>query len=335
MRILILGGTGFVGRHIAEVSLARGHELTLFHRGRSNAGILGGAEHLLGDRDVDLSALRGRQFDVVIDTGGYEVPAVRAAARAVAHPGLHHVFISSISVYSDFSKTDELAGPLHTIVDAETASLSLATYGALKVACERALDEELSGRVQHVRAGLILGPHDYDERFRYWLTRIARGGEVLAPGDPEAVAQAIDARDLATWVLTCAEARVTGPFNATGQPMSMRSLLETIRDVVGSDARFTWVPDEVLTAHSVGPYSEMPFWLPASVGARPVDIRRALDRGLTLRPFADTARDTWAWLRASWDAEASVRENRRLRVPGGMSPEREAQILAAARGQTG
>lgn len=331
MRILILGGTGFVGRHIAETSLARGHTLTLFHRGRSNPGILEGAEHVIGDREADLSALRGRVFDAVVDTGGYEVRAVRAAARAVAHPGLHYVFVSSISVYSDLTRTDESA-PVHTRADAETASLSLESYGALKAACERALDEELEGRVQHVRAGLILGPHDYDQRFRYWLTRVARGGEVLAPGNPEAPAQQIDARDLAAWIVACAEARVTGTYNATGPAMAMRTLLETIRHVVGGDARFTWVPDEVLVAHEVGPYSEMPFWLPESLGARPVDIGRALAAGLSLRPFAETVRDTWSWLQTGWDAESAVRENRRLRIPGGMTAEREARILEACRG---
>jgi 2'-hydroxyisoflavone reductase len=329
MRILILGGTGFVGRHIAELCLVRGHELALFHRGRSNAGILERAEHILGDRDADLSALRGRLFDVVIDTSGYEVPAVRAAARAVAHPGIHYVFISTISVYASLAQMDELSAPLRAIAAPENASVSLEAYGALKAACERALDEQLPGRVQHVRAGLILGPHDYDERFRYWLTRIARGGEVLAPGDPEAPAQAIDARDLAAWVLACAEARVTGVFNTTGPVMTMRALLGTIRDVIGADARFTWVPDEILTKHGVRPYSEMPFWLPASAGARPVEIGRALSRGLSFRPFAETVRDTWTWLQTGWDAEVSVRENRRLRVPGGMTAEREAQILAA------
>jgi 2'-hydroxyisoflavone reductase len=331
MKILILGGTGFVGRHIAELSLARGHALTLFHRGRSNAGVLKEAEHILGDREGDLSALRGRQFDVVIDPSGYEVRPVRAAARVVAHPGLHYVFISTISVYADLTRMDEASGPLKTRPDAEEASLSLDAYGALKAACERALDEETGGRVHHVRAGLILGPHDYDMRFRYWLTRIARGGEVLAPGDPEALAQAIDVRDLAAWVLSCAEQRLTGVYNATGAAMTMRELLETIRSEVGSDARFTWVPDEILLAHSVGPYSEMPFWLPASVGARPVPIDSALEKGLTLRPFAETVRATWEWLGTGWDAEVSVRDNRKLRVPGGMAPEREAQILEAAR----
>lgn len=331
MRILILGGTGFVGRHMAEACQKAGHELTLFHRGRSNAGLFDKAEHILGDRDVDLSPLAGRVFDAVVDTGGYEVKAVRSAARALAHPGLHYVFVSSISVYSDLKKTDEEGSPLHTIADAETASLSLGTYGALKTACERALEEELPGRVTHVRAGLILGPHDYDERFRYWLTRIARGGEVLAPGNPDAPTQSIDARDLGAWMLHCIQSKIMGTFNATGKPMTIRSLLETVREEVGGDARFVWVPDAILEAHQVSPWSEMPFWLPASVGSPVVPIERALGAGLLLRPFRETARDTWQWLSGGWEAEQSVRENRKLRIQGGMTAEREALILEAYR----
>jgi 2'-hydroxyisoflavone reductase len=178
---------------------------------------------------------------------------------------------------------------------------------------------------------LIIGPHDYDERFRYWLERVVRGGEVLAPGDPMAVTQAIDARDLAEWMVKGAEARLTGPCNATGEPMTMRDRLETIRETIGSDARFHWISDEVLMAHQVAPYSEMPFWLPASIGARAVDIQQALANGLTFRPFAQTVRDTWSWLREGWGAEASVRENRKLRISGGMTAEREATILEASR----
>ncbi|HRI64994.1 MAG TPA: NAD-dependent epimerase/dehydratase family protein [Polyangium sp.] len=328
MRILVLGGTGFVGRHLASICLARGHEVTLFHRGRSNPAVLPQAEHVRGDRNESFEPLRGRIFDIVFDTGGYEVPQVRSAARALRHPAMHYVFVSTISVYSDFARGVE-GGPLQSWDEAETGKLSLERYGALKAACERALDEEMEGRVFHVRAGLILGPHDYDERFRYWLERIARGGDVLAPGDPSALTQAIDVRDLGEWMLKCAEERRTGPCNATGPVMTMRERLETIRDELGSNARFHWAPDEILLAHEVGPYSEMPFWLPASLGARPVDIQRALDMGLAFRPFAETVRDTWSWLREGWDAEVSVRENRMIRVPGGMSAEREAKILEA------
>lgn len=328
MQILVLGGTGFVGRHLAAACLAKGHAVTLFHRGRSNPNVLPEAEHVRGNRNESFEPLRGRNFDLVFDTGGYEVPQVRAAARALRHPAMHYVFVSTISVYSDFARGIE-GGPLQTWDEAETGKLTLERYGALKAACERALDEEMEGRVFHVRAGLILGPHDYDERFRYWLERIIRGGDVLAPGDPSALTQAIDARDLATWMVQCAEERRTGPCNATGPAMTMRERLETIRDELHSDARFHWVPDEILTAHDVKPYSEMPFWLPASIGARPVDIQRALAAGLVFRPFAETVRDTWSWMRDGWDAEVSVRENRMIRVPGGMSNAREAKIIEA------
>lgn len=330
MRILLLGGTGFVGRHLTENCLAKGHAVTLFHRGRSNASGFHGAEQVIGDRDQDIELLRGRKFDIVFDTSGYEVSQVRSAARVLAHSGLHYVFVSSISVYADFAHTEE-SRPVQTCENAETTPLSLANYGALKAACERALDEELGGQVRHVRAGLIIGPHDYDARFRYWLERIAQGGEVLAPGDPWALTQAIDVRDLVDWMITCAEGGRIGVCNATGQPMTMRERLETIRDVQGSNAQFVWASDDVLLAHGVGPYSEMPFWLPASLGARSVDIQRALAEGLTYRPFAQTVRDTYEWQREGWEAEAAVRENRKIRVAGGMTPEREATILQAIR----
>ncbi len=328
MRVLILGGTGFLGRHIAERALRGGHALTLFHRGHSNPGIHPDAEHILGDRTVSLGPLRGRPFDVVFDTSGYEVAPVRAAARALAHPGVHYVFVSSISVYADLSRADE-SGPVRTVEDAENATLAPGNYGALKAACERALDDELPGNTHHVRAGLILGPHDYDLRFRYWLERIALGGDVLAPGAPDAPAQYIDVRDLTDWMLRCAEARRTGVDNATGEPIAMCSLLETIRTALDANASFHWVPDAVLEAHDVAPYSEMPFWLPASLGARPVNIERARGAGLAFRPLVETVRDTWAWLREGWEAETSVRDNRRFRVPGGMEAAREQAILAA------
>jgi 2'-hydroxyisoflavone reductase len=329
MRVLLLGGTGFIGRAITERCLAEGHQVTLFHRGLSSPGAFPEAEHLIGDRTVDVSALEGRRFDVCFDTSAYEVAVVRASARAIRHPGLNYVFVSSVSVYADLARLAE-DGPLQSDAEAEHATLSLERYGALKAACERALAEELDGRVLCVRSGLVVGPHDYDERFRYWLTRIARGGEVLAPGDPEALAQCIDARDLGAWMVHVAGSGRSGPINVTGEPMTMRALLETIRDVLGSDARFRWVPDEVLLAHAVRPYSEMPFWLPASIGARPVPTVVAHASGLSLRPFAETVRDTWQWLQQGWDAESSVRENRRMRVAGGMSPERERAILADA-----
>lgn len=328
MRILLFGGTRFLGRAIAEVALARGHSLTLFHRGLSNASLFPEAEHVLGNRDTELRLLAGRAFDAVIDTCAFEVPAVRTAARAVACN--HYLFVSSISVYASPAQLSEDA-PVQSAENAETAALAFDNYGALKAACERALEEELPGRVLSVRAGKIDGPHDVDERFRYWLTRIADGGEVLAPGDPAAIVQTIDVRDLAAWIVLCAENGTRGVMNATGAPMTMRTFLETIREVVGGNARFTWVPDEVLIADRVMPYSEMPYWLPSKAGAAVVPTERATHAGLVTRPFADTVRDTWAWMQRSWDDEAHVRAQRRLKVPAGIGRDREARLLAAGR----
>ena len=203
----------------------------------------------------------------------------------------------------------------------------MGSYGGLKAACERALEEENPRRVLSVRAGKIDGPHDVDERFRYWLVRSAKGGEVLAPGDPDALVQDIDVRDLAAWIVSCAENRTTGVMNATGEPMTMRAMLETMRDVIGGSARFTWVPDELLEKDGVIPYAELPYWLPKSAGALPVPIERAKRAGLAFRPFAETVRDTWEWMRTSWDSEAHIRELRRLKIPAGISEEREKSVL--------
>jgi 2'-hydroxyisoflavone reductase len=327
VRILVFGGTRFLGRAIADAAIARGHDLTLFHRGLSNPALWPQARHLRGDRIRDLDLAKGAAFDVVVDTSGFEVFAVRAAARAVREAS-RYVFVSSISVYADRSRMDE-EGPVSTVADAESATLGLENYGALKAACERALEDELPGRVLSVRAGKIDGPHDVDGRFRWWLCRIAKGGEVLAPGDPDAIVQEIDVRDLATWIVHAAEVGSTGVVNATGEPMTMRTFLETIRDVLGSGARFTWVPDEILVRDGVAPYSEMPYWIPGSAGVKPVPIERATRTGLRFRPFAETVRDTWEWMQRSWDDEAHVRAQRRLTIPAGIDAEREAKLLRA------
>jgi len=336
MRTLILGGTRFLGRHIAEACLARGHEVTLFHRGLSGAAAFPEVEHLIGDRDAEpgVEALRGRTWDAVFDTSGYEVAPVRKAAEAVAHDGLHYAYVSSVSVYdaSPGATSIDESAPVKSVPDPERAALSLEAYGGLKAACEAAAQQVLPGRVQCVRAGILLGPHDNDERFAYWLRRIARGGEVLAPGDPNALVQFIDVRDLARWMVASAEKRVTGVFNATGpgETTTMRRLLETIREVTASEATFTWVPSSLLVSRGVAPYSEMPFWLPPPYDAWRFDATRAVAAGLGYRPVFETVRDAWAWLRAGWDAAASARAHRRLTIPAGITPEREASLLAEA-----
>ncbi|HEV2131808.1 MAG TPA: SDR family oxidoreductase [Longimicrobiaceae bacterium] len=321
MKLLILGGTRFVGRHLVEAALARGHEITLFHRGRHEAHFSAEVEELHGDRRSDLSALQGRRWDAVVDTSGYAARDVRASAELLADAVEHYTFVSSISVYAGFNRIgmDENA-PVEP-PDATSTEMTPEAYGAMKVACEQAVEAAFPEHCAIVRPGLIVGPYDYMDRFPYWCRRIAAGGEVLAPGDPGRPVQLIDVRDLAEWMVRLAEQRRAGVFNATGpaEPLTMRELLEGIRAGVGGDARFTWVPDEFLLTEGVGEWEEMPFWVSEKlIGVLAVDVSRAVAAGLAFRPVRESARDTRAWQRTS----AAAPE-----VRSGLDPERERELL--------
>jgi len=311
MRLLVLGGTQFVGRAVAEAALAAGHELTLFHRGRTNPGLFPAAEHVHGDRERDLSTLAGRSFDAVIDTSGYEPQVVRASVDALA--GAHYVFVSTISVYTDFSR-----GPNED----STVYAAGEGYGELKAACER----ELPDGSLIVRPGLIVGPYDPTYRFTYWVDRIARGGDVVAPEPRDRAVQLIDARDLAVWLVRSAETRLAGVFNAVGpaESLTMGELLETILDVTGSDAGLCWVPADVLLEHEVEEYVTLPLWLadPAWRGHGEVSNARATAAGLVFRPLEETVRDTLAWIRSG----AAVFVDQGRPRPG-LESEREAALL--------
>ncbi|MCB9118650.1 MAG: NAD-dependent epimerase/dehydratase family protein [Caldilinea sp.] len=324
MRLLIIGGTAFVGRHLAEQALARDHAVTLFNRGRTNPGILPQAEHLTGDRNGDLAALRGRSWDAVVDTCGYHPRDVRHMAAALDGAVGHYTFVSTLSVYPDdapagvteASPVAELAG------DPEATEVSGESYGPLKVLCERALLDRWSGAALVVRPGLIVGPYDRSDRFTYWPVRIARGGEVLAPGDHDAPVQFVHAGDLAAFMLDLAEQGETGIFNAAGPAdrLAMLETLATCREVTGSAARLTWVDDAFLLDQSVGAYVEMPLWVPASYeGFSAVDCRKAIARGLRFRPLAQTVHETLTW-HATRPADTTLR--------AGLSSDREAELLA-------
>ncbi len=325
MRILVLGGTVFVGRHTVELALERGHEVSMFNRGQSNPGLFPGVDEIRGDREKDLDRLAGRSWDAVIDTSGYLPRIVGASARALAGSVPHYTFISSISAYArlpepgmdEDAPVGELSAPGSEDVGKD--------YGALKVLCEQEVQAAYPAGALIIRPGLIVGPHDPTDRFTYWPVRAAEGGEVLAPGDPGRQVQVIDARDLAAWNLDLVERGVTGVFNATGpvEPTTMGALLDACRAGTGSDATFTWLDEAFLLERKVAPWSELPVWLPDSNedtrGMLAVDISRATADGLQTRPIADTARDTLAWHKTRGESHE---------WRAGMKRERERELLA-------
>jgi 2'-hydroxyisoflavone reductase len=329
MKLLIIGGTVFLGRALVEAALARGHEVTLFNRGQRNPDLFPDLEKLRGDRDGDLEALRGQQWDAVLDTCGYLPRVVRQSAQLVADSVGHYTFISSISAYADYSQSWDESGPVAQmdLAEAEAATaITNETYGALKVLCEQEVEKALPGRTLVLRPGLIDGPFDPSDRFTYWPVRVAGGGKVLVPGDPEVRVQIIDVRDLAEWNIRLVEANTTGIYNATGpaSPLTMQGLLDTCRTEAGSDAEFVYVPGEFLQEHEVDGNSVNCWWVSADeTNYRyfcDVDCRKAEADGLTHRPLAETARDTRAWA-------ATRPDDWKWRA--GLTAEQEASLLEA------
>ena len=322
MNILILGGTRFVGRHITQAALDRGHTVTLFNRGRSNPELFPQAEKLVGDRGVDLSALRGRRWDAVIDVNGYVPRHVREAATLLADAVEQYTFISTISVYARMDVPDQNENaPLATTDTPETEEVTGETYGPLKVLCEQAAEEAMPGRTLVIRPGFVVGPHDTTDRFTSWLRRIQRGGEMLAPGDPNDPLQFIDGRDLADFTLRRVEARDTLGYNSTGPatPLTWGGLFVETRRVCNVATQFTWVSESFLDGEQLNP-NDLPMVVPASAqGLMRINIDKALAAGLSFRPLAQTITDTLAW-----DAEKGTPKV-------GLSAEREAELLQAWR----
>ncbi len=327
MRILVIGGTRFLGRAFVERAIGAGHELTLFNRGESGPELFPMVERLRGDRDGGLAVLQGRTFDVVLDTCGYVPRVVRASAELLARGAPTYVFVSTLSVYADerTPHQDESA-PLGVIDDPSVEDVTAETYGPLKALCEREVERAMPGRTLIVRPGLIVGPHDASDRFTYWPVRVARGGEVLAPHGPDYRTQFIDARDLAAWVLAMIERGATGVFNATGatEPLPLGTVLATCRDVSGSDARFVYADEAFLLEHGVEPWIQLPMWIPGEegFGGNRFDIAAALAEGLAFRPLEETVADTLAW--------ASTRPAD-LVLRAGLDAERESELLDAWR----
>jgi 2'-hydroxyisoflavone reductase len=326
MRILLIGGTKFLGRQTVSAALARGHEVTAFNRGNNKGNLPPGVRHVQGDRTADLSGLAEGEWDAVIDTCGYFPREVKATAELLAPRVGHYIFVSSISVYSDLSVPGiNESSPVGELAADAPDEVNGETYGPLKVLCELEAERAFPGRSTAVRAGLIVGEHDPTDRFTYWVRRCASGGRILAPGDPEAATQFIDVRDLAEWMVRVAENRTMGVFNATGPigtTITMRQVLEGALAAAPDGGELDWRDEAFLLNHGVVPWSELPLWLPTEghAGFGKVDCSRAAAAGLTTRTLQDTLASTLAWDRTRTIAADDMR--------AGMKSAREAELLA-------
>ncbi len=340
MKILIIGGTKFIGPHLTAAAIAGGHSVTIFTRGKQASPGPNGVEHIRGDRSTDLDKLAGRRWDSVVDTCGYLPGQVEASAAFFSSSINQYVFVSSISAYAGFAEPgmDETA-PLAGLTPEQLARANAVDtsgavsavsfgelYGGLKALCEQAAERAMPGRVLVIRPGVIVGPLDYTDRFTYWPVRVRRGGEVLAPGRPDRHLQFIDVRDLTQWIVHMIEQNQTGIYNANNTPgeVTMERLLTESKDETGSDAVFTWVDDRFLMQQDVTPWSEVPLWVPEydsedSKGFMYIDCTRAYTSGLTLRPLSETIKDTLHWYE-------NDREDKDLRA--GIAAEKERRILA-------
>ncbi len=324
MKLLVLGGTLFLGRHLVAAGLEHGHRVTTFTRGRTNPGLFPEAETLHGDRNTDLRTLTGRTWDVVVDTSAY-VPRQAADAAATLRSQIdRYCLISTGSVYAKFPQGGANEDTVtHAPPDDPEGAEKPEAYGPLKLGCERTIIDAFGDRALVVRPGVLAGPHDPTGRLGYWVHRVAAGGEVLAPGNPEHPVQLLDARDLAAWLITLLETGGAGVFNTSGPltPLTMDALLQSCRTESASNARLTWVDDAFLLEQGVKPWSDLPLWLPAEVPGPLLDSRRAYLAGLRCRPLRDTMRDVLAD-----DVNIQQVEGGPPR-PGAISRDRERELL--------
>ena len=329
MKLLVFGGTLFLGRHVVEAALARGHEVTLFNRGVTYPELFPDLEKLKGDRGGDLSALRGRRWDAVVDPSGYQAPVVRASVELMADAVDHYSFVSSNGVYVDVG--DELVDEnwkVATLTDESVYERTESSIWGHKVRCERIVQEVMPGRALVYRAGIIVGPHDRTDRFTYWARRVSQGGKVLAPGYPERPQQIIDVRDLAEWNVRMAESGQGGVYNTEGPDyrLTMGGILDECKAVTGSDAELVWVDGEFLEEQGEQSYDGMPPWLGDPSGLIEMNCEKAIKAGLTFRPLADTITDS-----LEWDAERDLDAPLPFPLPVRVGPslEREKELLEA------
>jgi len=338
MNVLVVGGTGFLGGAVADAALKAGHRVAIFTRGQTvNSSIGAGFETIVGDRHQDLSALKGRSFNLVVDTCAFAPEAVASLLDALSPTIGCYALVSSASVYTDFAKpglteqaptsraTPEQLDLARSLpVERRSGAASYGTaYGPLKRECELVAIERLGDRALILRSGLLVGAGDYTDRLTYWVRRVDQGGTVPAPGDPRRLVQLIDVRDAARFIVEGAEGGLGGIFNLTGRPLPMSALLDSCRQVAGSDARFVWCPDEAVLAAGLEPWSEVPLWLPhADEPFRhflEIDTEKAFVQGLRTRPLNETLKTILTWDRA----------RRATPLKAGMPPEKEAALLAS------
>ncbi len=327
MKILVIGGTRFLGRHFVEAALKNNHEVTVFHRGQTNVGLFDSVEEILGDRDGGTDRLKGREWDAVVDTCGYVPRVVRQSVETLAGTTANYTFISSISVYKDFPEAgmDETT-PVDVLPEDEAGSEDVSKYyGPLKALCEYEVTRGFGERALIVRPGLIVGPNDPTDRFTYWPARFDQGGDALVPGDAERLIQFIDVRDLASFTLALVEQRAGGVYHATGLPVSMAELVEACQAVSVHAAAPVWVEESFLEGTDVQPWMELPLWIgPAAnwPGFMEVSVAKALERGLTCRSTLETVGDTLSWVKTG-------RGDREWKA--GLRPEKERELLNAWR----
>jgi len=336
MKILILGGTKFLGRHLTTAARAKNHEVTLFNRGKHSSENFEDVEQIHGDRNSDLDKLENRSWDACVDTCGYLPQTVKASAEALKNSVKQYVFISSISAYADFSNPDyDENAPVATLTGEQlkrvagidpkgeiTAVALEEMYGALKALCEQEVSKAMPGKTLIVRSGLIVGSYDPTDRFTYWVMRVRRGGEVLAPGNPNRFVQFVDVRDLSEWIVKMIEDAESGVYNATGKPfeLTMEQMLEEIKFVGKSDAKFTWTDEDFLKRETVQEWSEMPLWMPESgkkaSGFLSANIDKAAAKYLKFRPLNEIIKDTLHW-----------RQTKSDELKAGINAAREKELL--------
>ncbi|HET9861923.1 MAG TPA: NAD-dependent epimerase/dehydratase family protein [Steroidobacteraceae bacterium] len=333
LRILILGGTRFIGLHMTALAMQRGHTVAFFNRGKTHTDRYPEVERIKGDRNGEIDGLKGRQWDVVIDNSGYVPRHVRLTAELLAPNVRQYIFTSSISVYPDFAAPRDEKSPVGKLQDETVEKVDGETYGPLKALCEQAVEKAMPGKACVIRPGLIVGPDDSTDRFTYWPARAARGGEFIAPGTPADPFQIIDVRDLAAFTINAAERNVTGTYNLVSNVNEFRfgELVDACvasakaRAKPSEAPRATWIPADFLEAREVAPWSEMPVWLPATgdeAAFAATSNAAAVAKGLTITPLAKTVDDTLAWHLAR---PAEEREQ----LKAGIAPDKEAAVLAA------